>query len=551
MIGMDVPVVRSVGERKLGLAVMRTCQDLCGLLSPCWTDALLACLPQETDWIQWGTACAFNELKPMSIGSGFDAESRIRKFVSRQGKAMITTDQNEAHENDTDDRTPWVTASELAQRGDADQLEAYLQELSTPDKALVLSHLSSDQTQQVLSLLGPDDSAELLSHLPEAQTAQVVGGLEAASAAAILHELPSAEKADVLGDLDQAQADAILDELPAEEAAEARELASYDDDVAGGLMICELLRFTDEMSVANVIEKLSENHEQHDAIDVRYGYVCDREERLVGVLRMQNLLFVKRSSRVDEVMVADPVSVLDSTPLNELSEFFETHSYLGVPVTNESGKLLGVVQREAVSYESTRAAESDFLKSQGIVGGEELRTMPLWLRSKRRLSWLSINIVLNVGAAVVIASFQETLQSVIALAIFLPIISDMSGCSGNQAVAVSMRELSLGLIRPGELLRVLRQEVTVGLINGAVLALLVGIVAAVFKGNPYLGLVVGAALFVNTIVAVSIGGTVPLVLKRFGFDPAVASGPLLTTVTDMCGFLLVLALATMMLPKLI
>jgi magnesium transporter len=164
------------------------------------------------------------------------------------------------------------------------------------------------------------------------------------------------------------------------------------------------------------------------------------------------------------------------------------------------------------------------------------------------LSWLSINIALNIMAASVIAFYEDTLTAVIALAVFLPIVSDMSGCSGNQAVAVSMRELTLGAALPRDVLRVWRKEVTVGLINGLALGMLLGIAAWAWKGNVVLGLVVGAALAVNTVVAVSIGGTVPLILKRFTLDPAVASGPLLTTITDMCGFFLLLGLASLVLP---
>lgn len=176
--------------------------------------------------------------------------------------------------------------------------------------------------------------------------------------------------------------------------------------------------------------------------------------------------------------------------------------------------------------------------------------MPLLGRSRRRLSWLSLNVVLNVVAASVIAAFEETLSQVIALAVFLPIISDMSGCSGNQAVAVSMRELSLGLVRPTEALRVWRQEIGVGLANGLALGSLVALGGWLWQGNPWFGLVVGGALAINTVLAVSMGGCVPLVLKRFEVDPAIASGPILTTATDMCGFLLVLGLATLALPYL-
>jgi magnesium transporter len=179
------------------------------------------------------------------------------------------------------------------------------------------------------------------------------------------------------------------------------------------------------------------------------------------------------------------------------------------------------------------------------VGGDELRSLPLLLRSRRRLAWLSINIVLNLIAASVIALYEDTLAAVIALAVFLPIISDMSGCSGNQAVAVSLRELTLGVTRPDEILRVLFKESALGLLNGAVLGALIGAVAWAWKGNLALALVVGCALALNTLVAVCIGGAVPMILRRLRVDPALASAPMLTTITDMCGFFLVLSFATL------
>ena len=212
--------------------------------------------------------------------------------------------------------------------------------------------------------------------------------------------------------------------------------------------------------------------------------------------------------------------------------------------------LLGVVLRHDVEEALTERADNDYLKTQGIVGGEELRTMPLWRRSGRRLSWLSINIVLNILAASIIAIYQDTLAALIALAVFLPIISDMSGCSGNQAVAVSMRELSLGLVKPNEVGRVWLKEIGVGFINGLILGALLGFAAWLWKGNLVLGVVVAAAMAANTVVAVSIGGTVPLLLKRLKVDPALASGPILTTITDMCGFFLVLSLASLTLATL-
>ncbi|MGD2268772.1 MAG: magnesium transporter [Desulfobacterales bacterium] len=197
---------------------------------------------------------------------------------------------------------------------------------------------------------------------------------------------------------------------------------------------------------------------------------------------------------------------------------------------------MGVVRSVSVREAANRQNNQLFLKFAGIVGGEEHRTMPLFKRSSRRLSWLSINIVLNIIAASVIALYQDPLEKAIVLAVFLPIISDMSGCSGNQAVAVSIRELTLGLVRPRELIRVLTKESSIGIINGIVLGCLLGGAALLWKGNPYLGLVVSVSLAANTLVAVSFGGLAPLILRGMRTDPALASGPLLTTITDMCGF---------------
>ena len=236
--------------------------------------------------------------------------------------------------------------------------------------------------------------------------------------------------------------------------------------------------------------------------------------------------------------------------LKTLQDFFEEHHLFGVPVVDDGRRLVGVVLPSAIEEAVNKRKTKTFLRLSGIIGGEEFRTMPLLSRSGRRLSWLTMNIVLNIIAASVIALYQDTLAAAITLAVFLPMVSDMSGCSGNQAVAVSMRELSLGLVRPGELIWVLLKEARVGIINGLVLGLLLGGVAFLWKSNPWLGFVVGGALAANTLVSVLLGGVLPLVLKRLKLDPALVSSPLLTTVTDMCGFFFVLSFAAAVMPKL-
>jgi Mg/Co/Ni transporter MgtE len=212
--------------------------------------------------------------------------------------------------------------------------------------------------------------------------------------------------------------------------------------------------------------------------------VVDSGGRLTGVMRMHNLLFYSRDTRLGDIMITSPLSLPDTASLNELKNFFDEHKLFGVPVVDGDRRLVGVVLPSAVEEEFNKQKTKAFLRLSGIIGGEEFRTMPLMARSGRRLSWLSMNIVLNIIAASVIALYQDTLAAAITLAVFLPMVSDMSGCSGNQAVAVSMRELALGLVKPGEIVWVVLKEARVGIINGVVLGILLGLVAFFMAEKP-------------------------------------------------------------------
>lgn len=441
------------------------------------------------------------------------------------------------------ERASTIALADLIDVGDAEGCADWLDCAEPQDTVYILSHLSDEQREQLLALISPQAAAGVVDQLPDSQALDAIEGLDASTAAQIIDALPSDEQADLIGELDAIDADAILDELDPRAAADVRRLASYEDTEAGGLMMVEFLAFRRDATVREVLDDLETHSERYASFDIQYTYVVDDEQRLEGVVPLRDLLLAPRGQTLDHVMVRDPVSVVDTTDLDTLAAVFREEPFLGLPVVDVDGRLVGVVERTDLQEARVEDAESQFRQSQGIVGGEELRSMPLFLRSKRRLAWLSINIVLNILAASIIALHQDTLEAVIALAVFLPIISDMSGCSGNQAVAVSMRELTLGVTRPRDILVVLRQELSVGLINGLALGILIALVAIAWKGNPYLGAVVGTALAMNTLIAVAIGGSIPLILKRMDLDPALASGPVLTTVTDMCGFLLILSLA--------
>lgn len=443
----------------------------------------------------------------------------------------------------------WEVLEEFLESESVVEIKSLLDELQAEEVVGAVSHLSEEQRLKLLTLLTPEDAADLIDDLPWVQATNLIQEMTSKDAAAIISELPSDEQADFLGDMSEQGAEAVMKEMPREEAENVRELITYDEDSAGGLMITEFLAFEEHTSVHDVVKNLQDNAEKYEKYSLQYLYVT-HEGQFSGVLNMRTLLMSRPDVLLSDIVLRNALTINDTDTFEDMLKFFDKHDFYGVPVIDNRMKLKGVVLRKDLREAQIDQVNVSHLETQGIVGGEELRTMPVLLRSRRRLSWLSVNILLNIAAASVIAAYQDTLSAVIALAVFLPIISDMSGCSGNQAVAVSLRELSLGVVRPFEITRVWFQEISVGLLNGLVLGALIGAAAWLWQGNVYLGLVVGSALSINTLVAVSLGGTIPLVLKRFNVDPALASGPILTTVTDMFGFFLALTFAGMMLGNL-
>jgi len=428
----------------------------------------------------------------------------------------------------------------------------YLEELSPDDQRRALSRLSQPQQATVVEHLTTEAAADLLKHLPEAQAVHILEDVEPAFAADILEELPDEIGADLLQEMDPEDSETVLAEVDdIEEVEHLRELSAYPWDSAGGLMTESFAAFAESSRVGEVLEELSENAERYSDMDVQYVYIVDDAGALSGVLPLRELVLTPRQRPVKDIMIANPLSVPVELDIDNLFKTFEAKNYIGLPVVDSQGIIVGVVPREAVREARAEQQTEDFRSISGIIGGEELRSMPMLSRVLRRLSWLAPNIVLNLIAASIIAMYLDTIEAVTALAIFLPIVSDMSGCSGNQSVAVSMRELTLGVLRPSEFMRVVWKEGILGMINGAVLGTLLGTIAGVWHGNFWLGFVIAIALALNTILSVLLGGLIPPLLKRFKVDPALASGPILTTCTDMCGFFLILNLAGLLLSKLV
>jgi magnesium transporter len=344
------------------------------------------------------------------------------------------------------DREIWQELKTLTDAANGQGLQRLLEDVPASETVRAMFRLSADDQRRLVGLLSPDSAADLLEDLPEVHAVELIENLELGHAADIVEEFASDQRADLLSEMDSEEAEAILGEMIPEIADEVRELISYPTDVAGGLMEIEHYAYPAAASVGDFLQALRHSREVVGELPQRL-VMTDKRGRPVGAVEIADVLLA--DSDVGLPSLSAPVtSVSAEASLDELADYFDRHETLGAPVVDKNGRLVGRVRRRAVFEAIAERNQEDYLKVQGIVGGEELRAMPVLTRSRRRLSWLSINILLNILAASVIAIFQDTLSAVIALAVFLPIVSDMSGCSGNQAVAVSMRELTLGIVQP-------------------------------------------------------------------------------------------------------
>lgn len=436
----------------------------------------------------------------------------------------------------------------LAEQGRFAAIAEIVAAAHSQDAADALRSLETDQIAAVVVLLNPDHAADVLEDMPDDLAGDILEAIQPIQAAEIVTELVSDEEADILQELSEERQDAIIRHLDREQADIAREMLAYAEDTAGGLMQKEFLAVPVELSATNArhaLQTIAEN--ESDFYPYSYIYTVDGEGRFRGVLGLRALLFAQPHTPIKSLVTEDATFARPETTAEELMRMFRRTDLLSLPVVAQDGRLLGIVTQEDAQQFEKEESDEELLRFTGIVGGEEVRDMPLPARAGRRLLWLVVKMALNIVPAAVVAAYTRT-PAFLILAPILPIISDIGGSGGSQAIAVTIRELAQHRIKTSDYAWVMAKEVGVGLVNGLVLGALLGIGAYVASGEHgiVIGVVVAIATALNTLLAVVIGGLMPIILRRLKIDPAVASGPILTMVTDTCGFFLVLALASML-----
>lgn len=431
----------------------------------------------------------------------------------------------------------------LVREGHLEAFIARAYHLEAPDLADVLASLDDEARLTLVRALPPELSSQALIELPaDEHPESIVAALDSSQAAEIVEELEDDDAADLLGELSIVERDRILAGLP--EHGDLDRLLGYGQDTAGGLMTAQVVTVMQLDTVGLALEAVRRQAE--DLQDVGEIFVIDTERRLVGRLAFKHLVVNAAGRLVREVMDPAPMSVPPEEDQEDVARLMARYDLSALPVLDASGRLLGQITYDDVIDVTQAEATEDLLRFGGVSPDEELGAR--WRAAVRsRLPWLYLNLLTAFLAGAVVLFFQGTITRLTTLAVWMPIVAGMGGNAGTQALAVSVRRLSLGQVSIDRARTIIIKETVVGLINGLAIGVVVSGVS-VLVGQPWrLGLVVFLAMTGNLLVAGFAGASIPVVLERFEIDPAVASSIFVTTFTDVCGFGLLLGLASVML----
>ncbi len=412
-----------------------------------------------------------------------------------------------------------------------------------------------------LESLPPRDAAQLLQDLPPSVSAQALESLPPQEAASILQWHSPVTAAEILRRTGKYHAADIFRRLPAEISKtviplldqdfskDMAEMLAYPRESAGRLMHTDFLAFRSDSKVRDVIQRLRQMA-RRQLPAATYCYVVDAANALLGVLNMRDLLLASAEAPVSEIMIKDVVKVSPFTDREELVAIAARKHYLAVPVTDENGRLIGIVNTKSIIASTEEEATEDMQILFGA-SAEERSFSPAWFKITRRLPWLTVNLATAFLAGAVVALFEGFIAKFAVLAVFLPIIAGQGGNAGTQTLGVVIRGMLMREITVHNAWQLVRMEVFVGFVNGAATGLITAAAAWLWKGNAWLGFVVGVAMVVNMVAAGLSGALIPVLMKRMGFDPAHSSGIFLTTVTDVVGFFAFLSTAWLLQARLI
>jgi magnesium transporter len=414
-------------------------------------------------------------------------------------------------------------------------------DLYAPDLAVLLEHLPLEAARQVFAWLPVDVASEVLPELGTRRLSDLLEGTPRDRAAMLLDELDTDDAADVLAELPDAVSETLLPVL--EDAGDLRELLAYEEDTAGGIMGTELVSVPVDWSISEATEEV---RRQAEVVEPIYSvFVVDDRGKLLGSVSLKRLLLSPSTARIREVMEPDVISVTTDVDQEEVARIMERYDLVSLAVVTKGGQLLGRITIDDVVDVIREEAEEDFQLMHGVSGTESPRDSVFRI-SRGRLPWLLVGLFGAGLSASVIGNFEESLETAVVLAMFIPIVTAMGGNAAVQSAAIAVQGLSSGDFWPGDMLKRLGKEFLVAVLDGLVLGVLLGFAVWVFQVGDVrlLAITVSLTMFTVIVLGTTNGALIPFALERMGIDPAKSMGPFVTTMNDIIGLTVYFLIAT-------
>jgi magnesium transporter len=433
----------------------------------------------------------------------------------------------------------------LEEDGDLSRAVELLGENHPADQADLIEELDEGDRSRLLRALSPDHLAEVLEYLNDDLRGELLADLPAETIAPLLDRVGEDIAADIVQDLEPEQAEEVVQLLEDRESVE--ELLGYPEESAGGRMSTEAVALRRYWTVEESINFLRDQapDDQHPF----YLYVVDEEHHLTGTVSLRALVTAAPETPIAAIMSEEVRSVQVTDDQEEVAEQMRHYNLLALPVVDAEGRLRGVITADDVLDVQVEEATEDIYRMAGLAEEERL-FRPIREAVPPRLGWLLLNLITAFLAAATVNLFEGTIARVAALAVFMPVIAGMGGNAGIQTITLVVRSIALGEVEPRDVIDVLKHEAIIAVIKGIVIGILVALLAWLWKGSPWLGIIVGIAMLANIFNATLVGVLVPLALKRVKADPALASGVIVTTFSDVIGFLTFLGLGALLVDKL-
>ncbi|UXS28739.1 magnesium transporter [Staphylococcus delphini] len=428
-------------------------------------------------------------------------------------------------------------------KGDIDGFREEFLALHSYEQSEYFEVSDDDVRQKMYRFLSPEEVSEFFENLEidEEDYEALFETMNATYASQVLEQMSYDNAVDILNQLSKKKIASLLMLMNREEAKEIKALLHYDEDTAGGIMTTEYISLTINTPVHEALMRVKD--QAPDAETIYVIFVVDEDKKLVGVISLRDLIIAENDAYIEDIMSERVISANVADDQEDVAQTMRDYDFIAMPVVDYQNHLLGIITIDDIVDVMDEEASEDYSRLAGVSDIDSTDDT-IFQTALKRLPWLLILTVLGMITASILGSFQETLEKVALLAAFIPIISGMSGNSGTQSLAVSVRNISTGDIKEKSKIKLALRESGSGFLTGITCAISLSLIIMLLYGQPFLALIVGTSLTIAMTVGTTIGSVIPLVINRLGIDPAVASGPFITTINDIVSMLIYFGLAT-------